>query len=209
MHLGYEAAVQAQNELMATGAWQCFREPVRPPGQSTADYIVHFVDIDNKSVLNDEIIRSRLDVDLGEPIDLQALDESVDKIYSLDVFKAVTYDLVTDDKGQHGVVVHARPREWGPNYLQFGLELSSDFSGNSEFKLGVAYTRNALNSLGGELRVVGSMGREGEISFDFYQPIDLEANWFVEPQVYWRQQNLQSVAGRYQHRQAANQWPGP
>ena len=188
VHLGYEAAVQAQNELMAL-AHGGGREPVRPPGQSTADYIVHFVDIDNKSVLNDEIIRSRLDVDLGEPIDLQALDESVDKIYSLDVFKAVTYDLVTDDKGQHGVVVHARPREWGPNYLQFGLELSSDFSGNSEFKMGVAYTRNALNSLGGELRVVGSMGREGEISFDFYQPIDLEANWFVEPQVYWRQQN--------------------
>ena len=187
VHLGYEAAVQAQNELMAL-AHGGGREPVRPPGQPTADYIVQFVNIDNKSVLNDEIIRSRLDVDLGEPIDLQALDESVDKIYSLDVFKAVTYDLVTDDKGQHGVIVHARPREWGPNYLQFGLELSSDFSGNSEFKLGVAYTRNALNSLGGELRVVGSMGREGEISFDFYQPIDLEANWFVEPQVYWRQQ---------------------
>jgi NTE family protein len=187
VHLGYEAALQAQDELLAISGGNG-RESVRPPGQSAADYIVHFVDIDNGSVLNDEIIRSRLDVDLGEPIDLQALDESVDKIYSLDVFKSVTYDLVKNDEGQQGVVVHARPRDWGPNYLQFGLELSSDFAGNSDFKLGVAYTRNALNSLGGELRVVGSMGREGEISFDFYQPIDLEANWFVEPQVYWRQQ---------------------
>jgi NTE family protein len=187
VHLGYEAALQAQDELLAISGGSG-RESVRPPGQSAADYIVHFVDIDNGSVLNDEIIRSRLDVDLGEPIDLQALDESVDKIYSLDVFKSVTYDLVKNDEGQQGVVVHARPRDWGPNYLQFGLELSSDFAGNSDFKLGVAYTRNALNSLGGELRVVGSMGREGEISFDFYQPIDLEANWFVEPQVYWRQQ---------------------
>lgn len=187
VHLGYEAAVQAQNELMAV-ARGGGRKPVRPPGQSVADYIVQFVDIDNGSVLNDELIRSRLDVELGEPIDLQTLDESVDKIYSLDVFKSVTYNLVTNEKGQQGVVVHARPREWGPNYLQLGLELSSDFAGNSEFKLGLAYTRNALNSLGGELRVVGSMGREGELSFDFYQPIDLEARWFVEPQVYWRQQ---------------------
>jgi len=187
VHLGYEAAVQAQNELMAM-ARGGGRKPVRPPGQSAADYIVQFVDIDNGSVLNDELIRSRLDVELGEPIDLPTLDESVDKIYSLDVFKSVTYDLVTNDEGQQGVVVHAQPREWGPNYLQLGLELSSDFAGNSDFKLGLAYTRNALNSLGGELRVVGSMGREGEISFDFYQPIDLEAKWFVEPQVYWRQQ---------------------
>ncbi len=188
VHLGYEAALQAQDELLAM-AGGGGREPVRPPGQPAADYIVHFVDIDNRSVLNDELIQSRLDVDLGEPIDLQALDESVDKIYSLDVFESVTYDLVKNDEGQQGVVVHAKPRAWGPNYLQFGLELSSDFSENSDFKLGVAYTRNALNSLGGELRVVGSIGREGEISFDFYQPIDLEANWFVQPQVYWRRQN--------------------
>ena len=188
VHLGYEAALEAQDELM-TMTRGGGGEPVRPPGQSTADYIVQFVDIDNGSVLNDELILSRLDVKLDEPIDLPALDESVDKIYSLDVFQSVTYDLIQNDEGQQGVVVHARPRTWGPNYLQFGLELSSDFSDNSDFKLGAAYTRNALNSLGGELRVVGAIGREGEISFDFYQPIDLEANWFVEPQVYWRRQD--------------------
>jgi NTE family protein len=34
------------------------------------------------------------------------------------------------------------------------------------------------------LRVTGSIGRENELSFDFYQPIDRQANWFVEPTVY-------------------------
>ena len=188
VYLGYEAALQAQDALRAMAS-AGHRQSVRPPGQSAADFIVHFVEIDNESVLNDELVRSRLDVVLGEPIDLPALDESVDKIYSLDVFESVTYDLVRNDEGKQGVVVHASPRAWGPNYLQFGLELSSDFSKNSEFKLGAAYTRNALNSLGGELRVIGAIGREGEISFDFYQPIDLKANWFVEPKVYWRRAN--------------------
>ncbi|MDH3788223.1 MAG: BamA/TamA family outer membrane protein [Xanthomonadales bacterium] len=155
-----------------------------------SDFIVQYIEIDNGSVLNDELIRSRLDVELGDPIDLDALDESVDRIYSLDVFESVTYDLAVNEKGERGVVVHAIPRSWGPNYLQFGLELSSDFSEFSDFKLGAAYTRNALNSLGGELRVIGSLGRQDQVSFDFYQPIDLKAKWFVEPRVYWRRQNF-------------------
>ena len=82
-----------------------------------------------------------------------------------------------------------RARPWGPNYLQFGLELSNDFSGSSSFKMGAGYTRNALNALGGELRVVGSMGREDELRFDFYQPIDLNAQWFVNPTVRWKRRN--------------------
>ena len=189
IHLGYEAARAAGTSLAALSS----SAPVsidRSGKLTQEEYIVHFVEIDNGSVLNDELIRTRLDVDLGEPIDLQALGQSVDRIYSLDVFESVTFDLVENEQGEQGIVVHAIPRDWGPNYLQFGLELSSDFSEYSEFKLGAAYTRNALNSLGGELRVIGSIGRQDEINFDFYQPIDLKAKWFLQPAAYWRRQNF-------------------
>jgi len=188
VNLGYEAAQAAGASLagLSPGA----PVPIDRSGKLTeADYIVKFIEIDNGSVLNDELIRSRIDVDLDQPIDLRALDQSVDRIYSLDVFESVTYDLVENEEGERGIVVRASPRDWGPNYLQFGLELSSDFSEYSEFKLGAAYTRNALNSLGGELRVIGSIGRQDEISFDFYQPVDLNAKWFVQPAAYWRRQN--------------------
>jgi NTE family protein len=101
----------------------------------------------------------------------------------------VTYDILENEEGETGVVVRAVPREWGPNYMQFGLELSTDFSGSSDFKLGAAYTRNALNRLGGELRVTGAVGREDELSIDFYQPIDTRAKWFVESEVFWNREN--------------------
>jgi len=187
--IGYEAAKAARTQL--SGLSHSLESPAVPSQRmNQSDFIVQYIEIDNGSVLNDELIRSRLDVELGDPIDLDALDESVDRIYSLDVFESVTYDLAVNEKGERGVVVHAIPRSWGPNYLQFGLELSSDFSEFSDFKLGAAYTRNALNSLGGELRVIGSLGRQDQVSFDFYQPIDLKAKWFVEPRVYWRRQNF-------------------
>ena len=186
---GYEAT-RASGEKLATmtgGFSKPAASPLSDPGKH---YVVSFIELDNGSVLNDAIIRSRLAVTLGEPLDFMALDESLDSIYSLDVFKSVTYDLVTNDRGEQGIVVHAPPRPWGPNYLQFGLELSSDFAGSSDFKLGAAYTRNALNQLGGEMRVLASMGREDEIHFDFYQPIDSKARWFVQPELYWARENV-------------------
>lgn len=185
---GYEAAMSPENDLAGLagfGEGNPEKEPVRQPEH----YIVEFIEIENDSVLHDQIIRSRLDVDLGSPVDLATLDRSVDQIYSLDVFKSVTYDLIQNEDGEQGIVVHAVPRAWGPNYLQFGLELSSDFSGNSDFKLGAAYTRNALNMLGGELRITGSIGREDELSIDFYQPVDRKAKWFVQPEVFWSREN--------------------
>jgi NTE family protein len=189
--LGYQATLEKQLQLPARPDHGPIADPMpeRGPQQDSGDFLVQYVDILNDSVLNDEIIRSRLAVQPGEVLDLDALDRSVDRIYSLDVFESVTYDLVHNEAGDQGILVSAKARKWGPNYLQFGLELSNDFSGNSDFKIGAGYTRNALNSLGGELRVVASLGREDQLRFDFYQPIDLGANWFVNPQVGWKRQN--------------------
>jgi NTE family protein len=186
--VGQQAAEAVRDQLTALTAEGQGRQPATLEHESH-DYIVDFVDIRNNSVLNDELIRSRLAVRPGEKLDLAALDQSVDQIYSLDVFESVTYDLAQNEQGGRGVDVTAEARSWGPNYLQVGLELSNDFSGNSDFKLGLGYTRNALNSLGGELRVLGSMGREDELRFDYFQPVDYRAQWFVNPEVRWKRRN--------------------
>ncbi len=186
--IGYEATL-LQTDRLAELSGPHSQEPGRMALGKAAPYTVQFIEIDNSSVLNDELIRSRLAVEIGQPLDLETLNDSVDMIYSLDVFESVTYDFVTDEQGREGLVINANRRDWGPNYFQFGMELASDFSGSSDFRLGAAYTRNALNSLGGELRVEGAIGIEDEISFDFYQPIDLKAKWFIEPQVYAKRQN--------------------
>ncbi len=193
--LGYEATMERQDLLIAlqtesraAAEQQQARLADRSAGSAGVP-VVDFVEIHNDSVLNDEVIASRLAVVPGQPLDLPALEQSIEQIYSLDVFESVTYDLVRNPAGQHGVRLNAAARDWGPNYLQFGLELSNDFSGNSDFKIGAGYTRNALNSLGGELRLIASMGREDELLFDFYQPVDLSARWFINPRASWRREN--------------------
>ena len=184
---GYQAT-RERDDRLARLALDAPVERRAVSATASGEIVVSFIEVDNGSVLSDELIRSRLDVSIGEPVDLAALDASVDRIYSLDVFQSVTYDFIENAQGETGLEIHARPRLWGPNYLQFGMELSSDFGGASEYTFGAAYTRNALNRLGGELRVTGSLGRIDELAFDFYQPIDSEARWYLRPELYWGQE---------------------
>jgi NTE family protein len=184
---GYESAMVSKAAF--AGLSQPTTDGIPEQRQSRSpepsEYIVQYVQINNSSVLNDEIIRSRLDVTLGEPLDYERLEASISYIYSMDVFQAVTYNLVRNESGETGIEINAIPRSWGPNYLQFGLQFSDDFSGNSDYQIGMAYTRSALNSLAGELRFDLNFGRDGLLEFDFYQPIDQRARWFIEPRAAW------------------------
>ena len=189
---GLEAAMARREDLASLAVPKTRDTTERPPllEQSLPTHIVQFITINNGSVLGDEIIRSRLGLEPGQQLDIPALENSVDRVYGLDIFESVTYNLVRNEAGEQGVEINAMPKSWGPDYLQFGLEFSDDFSGNDEFKIGAAYTRNALNSLGGELRVLAAFGREDELTFDFYQPLEKSARWFVEPQAFLRREQF-------------------
>lgn len=181
--IGREASLAQGERLLelAASAGPRARRDVEapPPG------VIQFIELNNTSVLGDELVLSWLGIREGDPLDIEQLDRGVDNVYALDVFESVTYDFVRNEQGEAGIRINARPRRWGPNYLQFGLELATDSLGGDDFLMGAAYTRNAMNRLGGELRVVGSVGREGKLSINLYQPIDFEARWFVEPEVYY------------------------
>jgi len=185
--VGYESAMVSKAAMVGLSQPAIDGIPAQRQAlsQQQAEYIVQFVEINNSSVLNNEIIRSRLDVNLGEPLDYDRLEASISYIYSMDVFQTVTYNLVRNESGQTGIEINAIPRSWGPNYLQFGLQFSDDFSGNSDYQIGMAYTRSALNSLAGELRIDLNFGRNGLLELDFYQPIDQRARWFIEPRAAW------------------------
>jgi NTE family protein len=159
-------------------------------------------------VLNTNIILSRVNLEIGEPLNLAELEQSLDAVYGIDIFQSVSYDLVRRDDGETGVAINAHARRWGPNYLQFGLRVSDDFSGNSDYTIGAAYTRNALNSLGGELRVDFTIGEEDLFEVDFYQPIDGAARWFVEPRVYYSRDILNAFLGDQLRDQVELQGPG-
>jgi len=148
--------------------------------------IVHFVRIDNRSQLADGVIRERLHVREGEPLDTQQLEHDIGNIYGMELFESVRYQIVEED-GKTGILVEARERSWGPNYLQFGLALTSELDGEDAYNIGVSYLKTGINPLAGELRFAAQFGSEPGVGVDWYQPLDFTSNYFVESQIgYWR-----------------------
>ena len=75
--------------------------------------VVEFVRLDNRSRISDELLRSRIRIRIGEPLDLAALDADIARIYGLELFENIHYEIV-EEEGRKGVVVHVQERRWEP-----------------------------------------------------------------------------------------------
>jgi NTE family protein len=158
----------------------------RPPQQAPT---VHFIHIRNDSTVSDAMISERLHQPIGAPLDRQQLERDIAQIYGLELFQTVQYDVV-EEEGKTGLMVDARKRSWGPDYLQFGLEMASDEQGNSNYNFGVALLRTGINSLNGELRFALQLGAEPFIFGEWYQPLDPMSRWFVNTGMRYGARNI-------------------
>lgn len=146
----------------------------------TPEPIIDFVRIDNQSRMADAALEARLRIKAGEPLDVVELRRDIDRIYGLELFENVNYELVRE-RGKTGLVLHVRERSWGPNYLRFGMALADDFENNDFFNLAVAYSRTLINPLGGEWRTGLAIGGEPGLFSELYQPLDVDTRYFIEP----------------------------
>jgi NTE family protein len=117
----------------------------------------------------------------GEPLDTEALSRDLILVYSRGDLQTVDYSVLTErDKTILRVTPVEKP--WGPDYLRFGVNLSSDFH-DSDFNLRALYRRTWLNYLGGEWLTTLQVGSQHKLGTEFYQPLDRRARWFVNPYV--------------------------
>ncbi|WP_227978250.1 patatin-like phospholipase family protein [Arenimonas daejeonensis] len=139
--------------------------------------VIDFVRLDNRSRYADEVLLSKIDIAPGLPLDTDRLQRNLQRIYGLDTLDLVTYDLIEED-GETGVLVTVVPHSYGPNYLETGLSLYSDFSGDFFFNLRAGVLRAPLNPLGGEVRGLLQIGNEPGLLVDYYQPLGVQGRYF-------------------------------
>ncbi|MBT9611927.1 MAG: patatin-like phospholipase family protein [Burkholderiales bacterium] len=156
--------------------------------------VVDFVRLDNKSRISDAVILARISLQPGQPLDPAKMDADIGEVYGLDVFESVRYEVVQEN-GQSGVVLHAKEKTWGPNYLQFGLELTDDFQGDTSYNLGVLYTRTAINALNGELRLALQLGQDNGLAAELYQPLDVGSKYFLNARIAAARNRFQNYKG--------------
>ncbi len=145
--------------------------------------VISYVKVSNDSQIDDEYLRQMLQQQTGQPLDVPTLEQDIGRIYGLGIFDSVQYDLEKTGT-ETGLVLKVREQPWGPNYLQFGLTLSSDFAKSNRFSVRFGYTKMPINRLNGEWRTIFSLGEEPGIETDLYQPLAIGSPWFIAPSAF-------------------------
>jgi NTE family protein len=135
---------------------------------------------ENLTRVNPATAQAVMETRVGQPVDQATLDADMRRLYGTGDFEHVNYRYL-DESGRRVLVVEAVEKTWGPDYLRFGLSLSSDMSGDAFFNLLVNYRKTWLNSLGAEWRIDLQVGRTSGIATEFYQPLNVTGSLFVAP----------------------------
>ncbi|HEX6811991.1 MAG TPA: patatin-like phospholipase family protein [Planctomycetota bacterium] len=145
--------------------------------------IIDRIELENDSKLADAVVLALVETQVGERLDPARLQLDFDRIYGLEDFERVTFELHETTPGHAELKLITVAKPWGPNYVKFGLNLEDDFRGDAAYSLSVRYTMRTLNELGAEWRNEIQIGEPIRLLSEFYQPVDYATRWFVAPQV--------------------------
>ncbi len=159
---------------------------------------VRHLTIDAQTRFSERVIREHVQLRSGGALDPVSLAQTRTQLAGLGVFQRTEIDIEEVPGSDNVVDVVIRPVEksWGPNYLRFGIGMSSDLQGGGEFDLGIQHTLMPINAYGGEWRNEVQFGTRTRLFSEFYQPVDPALRWFLAPSVEYQQDTLPFIVDR-------------
>ncbi|MEZ5557687.1 MAG: patatin-like phospholipase family protein [Pseudomonadales bacterium] len=155
------------------------RAPERP---------VEFVRLDNRSRFDDSVIRERLDIQTGKPLDTVRLDDDLRQIHALGLIELARHELVEED-GRVGVVIHVEPDPRGSRLIEWGLDYSAD-SDNTTLNFRGGYLDAAVDRLGSEFRALTVLGEDPALLLNLHKYLEPELRYFVDSRLYGERRRL-------------------
>ena len=181
IELGEKAARASSETLrrysLSADAYAAYRDALRRP-LAIADAALPFTGVRGTELTNPEVLQAQVGLEPGTKVDLQKARADIAVLYGRGDFDRIDYRIV-DDHGQRGIEFIVSEKPWGPNFLQFGVGLSSDMQGDSSFSLRIGHKRNWLDSLGGQWVNELNLGTVTSFTTEFFQPLTLAQTWFA------------------------------
>jgi NTE family protein len=168
---------------MATLALPAAQYELHRAGQHSPEFVpplVARVRVEGLERVDERTLLGRISLRPGDRLDLHVLHRDMARIFGLGFFQMVDFSLIPDKEGVE-VVINAREKEWGPNYLRFGLNFKIDESRGAAFSLVTLHNATQINRRGAEWRSRLTVGQEGSIDTEFYQPLDFRGRLFFAP----------------------------
>ncbi|GAB3025547.1 patatin-like phospholipase PlpD [Oleiagrimonas citrea] len=147
--------------------------------------LIAFLDVLHDGSRTSGYIEQRLSDEVGRRFDPRRLDKAIGRAYGYGTYQRIAYDLEERD-GKTGLKVEPVDKDWGPNYLRFGMRLSDNFAGRNSYRLFTEANLTGLNDHGGQLRNRVQLGEVTELFSEFLQPFGKRGRFYVAPYLQYR-----------------------
>jgi NTE family protein len=144
------------------------------------------IEVEGESKISPDYVASRLSVKPGDTVDIEQMKEQAGIVYGTGDFERVDLNVKRQEDG-YDLIVKAKEKSWGPNYLRVGMALENDFKGTSSYNILADYTRRWMNSLGAEWKTQVNLGSPAGIYSEFFQPLSVNRLFFISPHAEWKQ----------------------
>ena len=116
---------------------------------------------------------------IGKSYTTSEVQDLADEIAVDNDILTVTYKVVANDKDQLGIEYNIQEKNWGPDYLKFGLKVADDFDSNTRISLLARHHRYNINRKGGEWINDISIGSVLLWHSELNQPMDYADKYFL------------------------------
>ncbi|UVE68862.1 patatin-like phospholipase family protein [Burkholderia pyrrocinia] len=150
-------------------------QPLPPPVRITR------IEIKTSGGVPKRVVSDALHVKPGDLYDPQAVSQDLLGLTTGGNFESVTQQVVSH--GNDNVLeINAREKYWGPNFLLFGLGMSSSSTDEGGFRLHVGYRRPWLTESGLEFRADTTIGSDLQSArVELRQPLPMAYGVYISP----------------------------
>ncbi len=177
----YAQTVQASLERFAVSPeayalWQLGRQPLPAPEPAA----LAFVRLEGVPSDQARQLARQLDSRAGQALDAERLNDDLQHLAASGDHAQVDYRLEPDPGTQtEGLVFALKPSELGPHLFTLGLDLRTDFRGDSGFNLRLNHRRRWLTESGTEWRSQVELGAVTALDTELYHPWGGDRDRFV------------------------------
>lgn len=194
--IGYAAALVAEKDLarLTLSPEDYERHRAYVTSCVSGPPTIQWVELDNQSRFRDSILRHRLDIAIGEPLDVGALERSLQSIYALGFLQIARYE-VREREGEMGVVVQVRGDERGGNLVEYGLDIFGE-RGTTNFNFRLGFLKTDLDDSGAEFRALAQVGSDEGLLVEYYKPFGDSLKYIIEPQFVYQRELFSEYDGK-------------
>ncbi|MBL4773213.1 MAG: patatin-like phospholipase family protein [Alcanivoracaceae bacterium] len=141
--------------------------------------VIDFVSFSGNKRTSVERLSNKAKHILSKPFVASEIQDLADDLAVDNDILTVTYKVVSNEIKQQGIEFTIEEKNWGPDYLKFGLKVADDFDSNTRISLLARHHRYNINHKGGEWINDISVGSVLQWRSELNQPIDYADRYFL------------------------------